>query len=241
MRLGLWFPGGAIGISRVPHRQLPRRGARQSLQVVKMKSRLAEVSHHGAKGLQRERRDRGFVLHAGSSSSRDVPAWSLHVTFPLCPTARPSEARAPGEDAVGHLWDREPFLSSAQAILACPFRRQAGTQPLVLLQGMGRDSAAARMKVKAMRVTFCGPPLAHLTVQERCAVLQPGIALGKEEKTARMSILEPCSTVPACPLPITWALPQFHGDPSRVPGAERLRDFPGSAKHPPCISSSPKS
>lgn len=67
MWLGLWFLGGAVGISCIPHHQLPRRGARQSLRVVKMKNRLAEVSHHGAKGLQRERRDRGFVLRAGSS------------------------------------------------------------------------------------------------------------------------------------------------------------------------------
>lgn len=61
---------------------------------------------------------------------------------------------------------------------------------------MGRDSAAARRKVKAVRVTFCGPPFAHLTVQERCAVLQPGIALGKEDKTSRTSILEPYMSPP---------------------------------------------
>lgn len=170
MRLGLWFPGGAIGISRVPHRQLPRRGARQSLQVVKMKSRLAEVSHHGAKGLQRERRDRGFVLHAGSSSSRDVPAWSLQVTFPLCPMAGPSEARVPGEDAVGHLWDREPLLSSAQAILACPVRRQAGDTATGFASGDGKGQCCCQEESQSHEgdILWSPPCSPHCSGAVRC-------------------------------------------------------------------------
>lgn len=28
---------------------------------------------------------------------------------------------------MGHLWEREPLLTSAQAILACPFRKPKGT------------------------------------------------------------------------------------------------------------------
>ena len=89
---------------------------------------------------------------------------------------------------MGHLWEGEPLLISAQAILACPLRRpKLGTWPQLLLKRLGRDSAAAGRKAK--RVACCGPSHAHLPAQERSAVLQTSIALGKAEKTSRTSLL----------------------------------------------------
>lgn len=83
--LGLPFLGGGVGTSRVPHHQLPGRGARQSLGVVEMKNRLAEASHHAVEGLQRERRGRALDWGAGSSLLKQRRSCLLPcVTSPPC-------------------------------------------------------------------------------------------------------------------------------------------------------------